>query len=117
MEMVKMNMTQLRSLAKERNLRGYSRLRTADLINFINESLHEEPINELIEQPQKDETLSEALSEALTKRQLKCRRNKASKLSKKPKNLRIEINNLKSQKDNIEDKIKKASSNAGSRFK
>ena len=52
MEMRKMNMTQLRSLAKECNLRGYSRLRKADLINFINESLREEPINELIEQPQ-----------------------------------------------------------------
>ena len=44
MEMEKMNMTQLRSLAKERNLRSYSRLRKADLINFINESLREEPI-------------------------------------------------------------------------
>ena len=115
-----MNMTQLRSLAKERNLRGYSRLRKAELINFINESLCEEPItnepiNETTEQPQKDEILSG--SQALTKRQLKRRRNKVSKLSKKSKNLRIEINDLKSQKDNIEGKIKKASSNAGSRFK
>ena len=31
MEMTKMNMNQLRSLAKDRNLRGYSRLRKADL--------------------------------------------------------------------------------------
>ena len=104
-------------------------MRKADLINFINESLREEPINEITdettEQPQKDEILSEgplrgageAQAQALTKRQLKRRRNKASKLSKKSKNLRIEINDLKSQKDNIEDKIKKASSNAGSRFK
>ena len=44
-----MNIIQLRSLAKERNLRGYSRLRKADLIDFINESLREEPIiNEII---------------------------------------------------------------------
>ena len=113
MEMEKMNMTQLRSLAKERNLRGYSRLRKADLTNFINESLREEPINELIEQPQKDEILSKAL----TKRQLKRRRNKASKLSKKSKNLRIEIDDLKSKRDNIEDKIEKASSNTSARFK
>ena len=35
-------MKQLRSLAKERNLRGYSRLRKADLINFLREN---EPIN------------------------------------------------------------------------
>ena len=113
MEMEKMNMTQLRSLAKERNLRGYSRLRKADLINFISESLREE-------QPQKDEKLSEAPNAStinLTKRQIKRRRNKASKLSKKSKNLRIEIDDLKSQKDNIEDKINKASSNAGFRFK
>ena len=113
-------------MAKERNLRGYSRLRKADLINFINESLREEPIiNETTEQPQKDEKLSkgplqgpgEAQAQALTKRQRKRRSNKASKLSKKSKSLRIEINNLKSQKDNIEDKINKASSSAGSRFK
>ena len=35
-------MNLLRSLAKERNLRGYSRLRKADLINFLREN---EPIN------------------------------------------------------------------------
>ena len=131
-----MNMTQLHSLAKERNLRGYSRLRKADLINFINESLgsarapseplckepineptDEVPLDEITEQPQKDEILSETLSGALAKRQLKHRRNKASKLSKKSKNLRIEINDLKSQKDNIEDKISKASSSTSARFK
>ena len=75
-----MNMIQLRSLAKECNLRGYFRLRKADLINFINESLREEPspnssideIKQPIEQPQNDKT------NTLTKRQLKRRRNKAS---------------------------------------
>ena len=136
MEMIKMNMTQSHSLAKEHNLRGYSRLRKADLINFRKESPCEEPMgpigtrvkpidqlmsskpagstwNEPIEQPQKDEILSKAL----TKHQLKHRRNKASKLSKKSKNLRIEIDDLKSQKDDMEDKIKKASSNVGSRVK
>ena len=35
---------------------------------------------------------------------------KASKASKKSKNLRIDINNLKSQKDNLEEKIKRVSS-------
>ena len=113
-----MNMTQLRSLAKERKFRGYSRLRKADLINFIEESLREEPINDPMDtgiqnQPQKNEILSEVL----TKRQLKRRRNKASKLSKRSKNLRIEINDLKSQKDDIEDKINKASRSTSSRFK
>ena len=34
-ELNKMNMVQLRALAKENNLRGYSRLRKNDLINLI----------------------------------------------------------------------------------
>ena len=48
-ELNKMNMVQLRALAKENNLRGYSRLRKADLINFINESSYkdETPTNEV----------------------------------------------------------------------
>ena len=45
----------------------------------------------------------------LTKHQIKDRRNKASKLSKKTENLRIEIDDLKSQMDNTEDKIARAS--------
>ena len=119
-----MNMNQLRSLAKGRNLRGYSKLRKADLINFLCENEQSPPPakDELpmgfarapqgpIEQPQNDKTST------LTKRQFKRRRNKASKLSKKSKNLRIEINDLKSQKDDIEDKINKASSSTSTRFK
>ena len=109
-------MNQLRSLAKERNLRGYSRLRKADLINFLREN---EPINaspnsngDEIKQP-----IEQPMEQSLTKRQLKRRRNKASKLAKKSKNLRFEIDDLKSQKDNIEDKIKKASSSISARFK
>ena len=119
-------MVQLRALAKENNLRGYSRLRKADLINFINESLykdeppknevpldesqaHYEPKDKSREQHQNDKTLS--------KRQRKRNAQKASKFSKKSKNLRIEINDLKSQKDGIEDKIKKASSSTSARLK
>ena len=115
-----MNMVQLRALAKGHNLRGYSRLRKADLINFINESIPEdEPPkdesrthHEPREQPQKDDENTK-----LSKRQRKRMAQKASKLSKKSKNLRIEINDLKSQKDDIEDKINKASRSASSRFK
>ena len=118
MEMTQMNMNQLRSLAKERNLRGYSRLRKADLINFITELLREQPREQpRDEHPPQDEITNSAMNNTLTKRQLKCRRNKASKLSKKSKNLRIEINDLKSQKDDIEDKINKASRSISSRFK
>ena len=45
----------------------------------------------------------------LTKRQLKCRRNKDSKLAKKVVSLDAEIDNLKSQMESLEDKITKAS--------
>ena len=90
----KMNMVQLRSLAKENNLRGYSRLRKNDLINFINAGIFESTINK---NEVKDETISH--NKELTKNQCKRMSQKASKLSKKSKSLRIDINNLKSQKD------------------
>ena len=119
MELNKMNMVQLRALAKENNLKGYSRLRKADLINFINESLHKDethknevPLDETFvpkERPRNDKIL--------TKRQHKRMAQEASKLSKKSKNLRIEINDLKSQKDYLEDKVKRASSSTSARFK
>ena len=113
-------MNELRSLARERNLRGYSRLRKADLINFLRENVRvfpnekrpiERPIEQTVEQP-----IEQPLN-TLTKCQLKRRRNKAPKLSKKFKNLRIEIDHLKSQMGNIEDKIAKASSSTSTRFK
>ena len=74
-------MKELRSSAKEHNLRGYSRLRKADLINFLREN---EPTNaspnlngDEVEQP-----IKQPIEQPLTKRQLKRRRCKASKLSK-----------------------------------
>ena len=105
--------------AKGRNLRGYSRLRKADLINFLRENepsppprSESTPVDQgPIDQPQNDKTIN------LSKRQRKRKSQKASKLSKKSKNLRSEINDLKSQKDDIEDKIKKASSSTSARFK
>ena len=53
----------------------------------------------------------------LTIRQLKCRRNKDSKLAKEFKNLVAEINNLKSQMEALEDKITKASKSTNAGFK
>ena len=53
----------------------------------------------------------------LTKRQLKHRRNKDSKLNKKFKNLEKKINNLKSQMDSLKDMITKASKSTDARFK
>ena len=57
------------------------------------------------------------LEAPLTKRQLKHRRNKDSKLNKKFTNLEKEINNLKSQMDSLKDKITKASESTKARFK
>ena len=53
----------------------------------------------------------------LTKRQLKRRRNKNSKLNKKFENLSKEINNLKSQIEELENKIIKATQSTNARFK
>ena len=53
----------------------------------------------------------------LTKRQLKCRQNKDSELTKKFKSLDAEISNLKSQMEDLENKITKASESTNARFK
>ena len=111
-------MNELRSLARERNLRGYSRLRKADLINLLRTHIRVSPDSTLGANNQTDEQMPLTTpTKPLTKRQIKRRRNKASKLSKRTKNLRIEIDDLKSQMDNIEDKIAKASSSTSARFK
>ena len=68
-----------------------------------------EPIDDRPRQPE--------LEAPLTKRQLKCRQNKDSKLAKKFKSLEAEINNLKSQMDSLKDKITKASESTNARFK
>ena len=57
------------------------------------------------------------LEAPLTKRQLKCRRNKGCKLAKKFKSLDAEIGNLKSQIEELENKITKASESTNARFK
>ena len=57
------------------------------------------------------------LESPFTKRQLKRRRNKDSKLGKKFKNLEKENDNLKSQMEALEDKITKASESTNARFK
>ena len=57
------------------------------------------------------------LEAPLTKRQLKCRRNKDSKLAKKFKSLDAEIRNLKSQMEALKDKITKASKSTNAEFK
>ena len=93
-------MPELKALARERKLRGYSRLRKAELIAFLQDEdrrQEEPPTREPeLEVPQ---PLAVALSGSpLTKRQLKHRRNKNSKLNKKFKkfvkrNQQFEISN------------------------
>ena len=57
------------------------------------------------------------LEAPLTKRQLKHRQNKDSKLTKKFVSLDSEINNLKSQMDTLKDKIMRASKSTNAGFK
>ena len=57
------------------------------------------------------------LEAPLTKRQLKHRRNKDSKLTKKFVSLNAEINNLKSQMESLRDRIVKASKSTHCGFK
>ena len=108
-----LRMLELKALARERRLRGYSRLRKAELIAFLQDEdrRQEEPTRE----PELD--IPKSLAVALTKRQLKRRRNKNSKLNKKFKNLSKEIDNLKSQIEELENKIAKAAQSTNARFK
>ena len=109
-----LRMPELKALARERRLRGYSRLRKAELIAFLQDEdrRQEEPPTQ---QPELE--VPQSLAVALTKRQLKCRRNKNSKLNKKFKNFSKEINNLKSQIEGLENKIAKAAQSTNARFK
>ena len=114
-----MNMNELQSLARECNLRGYSRLRKADLINLLCLNVRVSPNATRVPEIATEQPIEQPLTNTntLTKCQLKHRRNKASKLSKKARSLRIEIDDLKSQMDDIEYKVAKASSSTSSRFK
>ena len=68
-----------------------------------------EPIDDRLRQPE--------LEASLTKRQLKHKRNRDSKLAKKFKSLDAEISNLKSQMEALKDKITKASKSTNAGFK
>ena len=93
-------MTELRALMRENELRGYSKLRKAELIAFLQDNE-----NWICRQPQQlqQPVLSggplggpqqHQQPQLLTKRQRKCRRAKDTKLSKCFVNLNSEINTL-----------------------
>ena len=114
-----LRMPELKAHTRECRLRGYSRLRRAELIAFLQDEdrRQEEPPTQQpeLEVPQ---PLAVALSGSpLTKRQLNRRRNKNSKLNKKFKNLSKEIDNSKSQIEELENKIAKAAQSTNARFK
>ena len=141
-----LRMPELKALTRERRLRNYSRLRKADLIAFLqnNEQRRQRlpspsPPQRHVRappalrmstwepnrgatwepecEPQTETRQPMELEVCLTKRQLKRRRNKDSKLAKKFKNLEKENSNLKSQIEALEDKIIKASESTNARFK
>ena len=120
-----MRMPELKPLARERRLRGYSRLRKVELIAFLQDNEHQAQRQqrppqictwELQREPQ-NEVRQPELEALLTKWQLKHRRNKDSKPAKKVLSLYAEIDNLKSQMEGLEDKITKASQSTNARFK
>ena len=108
-----LRMTELKALTRERKLRGYSQLRKAELIAFLQDEDRQQ--EEPTQQPELE--VPQPLAVALIKRQLKHRRNKNSKLNKKFKNLSKEIDNLKSQIEELENKITKAAQSTNAGFK
>ena len=149
-EIENMRMPELRALTREHRLRGFSRLRKAELIELIrNDQWNTNPPlqswepnrpphpNRLPPPPWRppppppgqshasatqtwepiDDRLRPKFEALLTKRQLKCRRNKDSKLAKEFKRLEADIDNLKSQMGALKDKITKASESTNAGFK
>ena len=106
-----LRMPELKALARERRLRGYSRLRKAELIAFLHTDKEDRRREEPTQQPELE------VPQPLTKRQLKRRRNKNSKLNKKFKHLSKKIDNLKSQIEGLENTIAKATQITNARFK
>ena len=129
-------MPALKALARECRLRGYSQLRKAELIELLQDNEHQAqrrqrppppPPQMSTWEPNRPPQMSTwepeceqeqpKLEAPLTKRQLKRRQNRDSKLAKKFVGLNAEISNLKSQIGALEDKITKASKSTNARFK
>ena len=121
-----MRMPELKALAREHRLRGYFRLRKAELIAFLWNNEHQAqrpplpPPQMSTWEPQREpqtKVRQPELEAPLTKRQLKHRQNKDSKLAKKFRSLDAEISNLKSQMEALEDKIMRVSRSTNAGFK
>ena len=136
-KMENMRMPELKSLARECRLRSYSRLREAELIALLQDNEHQaqkpplppqqmstwepnRPPQMSTWEPEREpenEARQPQLEAPLTKRQLKHRQNKDSKLAKKFKSIDVDVNNLKYQMEELEDKITEASKSANAGFK
>ena len=140
-------MPELKALARERRLRGYSRLKKAELIAFLQDNEHQAsrrqrplplPQRHAVPTPwmstwepnrppqmstwelqrePQTEVRQPELEAPLTKRQLKRRQNKDSNLAKKFVSLDAEISNRKFQMEALKDKITKASKSTNAGFK
>ena len=90
-------------------------MRKAELIAFLQKDEEDRRQEEPTQQPELE--VPQSLAVALTKRQLKRRQNKNSKLNKKFKHLSKEIDSLKSQIEELENKIAKAAQSTNAGFK
>ena len=110
-----MRMTELRALTREQDLRGYSKLRKAELIAFLQDNEHwarrQPPVGPSQPTQQPPQEIPP------TKRQLKCTRAKDSKLAKHFVNLNSEINVLKLQMEALKEKVSHAPRSAYTGFK
>ena len=121
--MENLRVPELKALAKERGLRGYSKLRKAELIALLTPPVpapHTRPLTpnrppppqpsipDRPDRPGQLELLEERHSNPLTARQIKWRRNKIHKLNKQIKSSERELESLRSERDSIMDKIEGA---------
>ena len=126
-KMENIRMTELRALAREHELRGYSKLRKAELIAFLRDnernqttrtSSHparsEAPLGGPAPRTRPESSSPTDTAIPLTKRQHKC---KQAKLAKKFVNLNSEINALKLQMEELKEKISHTSKSPHSGFK
>ena len=115
-----MRMTELRTLARECELRGYSKLRKADLIAFLQDNERRQPVGTPPHpalRTQQESSSSTDTVNPLTERQCKHRCAKDTKLAKCFINLNAEINALKLQMEELKEKISHTSRSAHSGFK
>ena len=121
-KMENIRMTELRNLTKERDLRGYFKLRKAELIAFLQDNERRQPVPSMgllgAPQPQPQPVpRAPQQTQPLTKRQRKRRGAKDSKLAKCFIDLNTEINTLKLQMEALKEKISLPPRSAHSGFK